>query len=150
MPLGVVITKYTPWIFFVLGIFLYIFPVHERFWHCAIIVSVFVFICLCLLQMCLHWFVCVFFTVCSLVALHLGNFVLCLSCEQYILPPRCCFICLWIHMFVHIIQFFTGGFSYFIQYNTWLEYILGVLLCIFPDFLLHCFHPCLPALTIVD
>ena len=58
------------------GILLYISPAHGLLHHCAIVTSVVVLIYLWMLYLWLLRHVCVLHTMCSLVALHLGNIVM--------------------------------------------------------------------------
>ena len=52
----------------ILGIFFHISPVHGLFYHCIIVIHVFILTNVCVIH-----------TLCSAVALHLGNFVMYIS-----------------------------------------------------------------------
>ena len=43
-------TKWTTWVCFILRIFLYISPVHRLLYHCIVVISKFLLICLCILH----------------------------------------------------------------------------------------------------
>ena len=77
---------------FCIGAFIYIYSVHEWFYHSAIIISVFLLVGLFLIYLCMHWYVCVFFKIYSLIPINIRNLVLYLSCDWVILPPCCCYI----------------------------------------------------------
>ena len=131
--------------FFCLGTYIYIYPVHEWFWHCKIIISVFV-----LLYMCMHWYVCVCFSVYSFVALFLDNFVMYLYSARVVLPLRHPCICVCINIFMNNISEFAE-ICMFTLYNIILgwnpSWETG---CIFSDLLCHCCNPQWPAFIVVD
>ena len=91
------------WIFYI-----YIFPVHEQFCHCSIIISAFVLICWCIEYMFLHWYFCVFYTIYSLGVLYFGVFVVYLSCSFVIIPLLWCYIWICMNMFFYFISIFTS------------------------------------------
>ena len=142
-------TQYTPWVCFVLVDLLYIFPVREWFCHSTIIISVFVLIYLRLLYLCLHWYVCVFCKIYSLVSPHLGNFVLYISCECVIIIPRYCkflfeLICLCI--LYQCLQWYVYV-SYTIYSFVGIHIVKPVLYISW--LLFHCLYPRRPEFTIV-
>ena len=77
-----------------------------------------------------------------MVVINIGSFVLYLSCEWVIIPPCCCYIWVWINMFVNIISMFTTIFL-----CTLHDLIIsstpywGNLLLKCTDLLFHCCHP---------
>ena len=73
---------YNPYWYFVL----YIYPVHGLFLHCVILTSVLVLIFLCMLYLWSLWYVCVLHTIFSLVALHLGDISMHISCILIVMP----------------------------------------------------------------
>ena len=68
--------------------FFYIYPVHRLLYHCIIVISLFLLICLCILHLCLQKYVCVLNMIYSLIVLHLGNFFIYISCVSFT-PPLC-------------------------------------------------------------
>ena len=68
--------------------------------------------------------------------LHTDNFVLYLSCTWVILPMCCCFICVCINMFVHIISMFKVVYlhtlNYLLLYTNWLYLLMRLYLYISP------------------
>ena len=65
--------------------FLYIFPVYELFFHWYTIIYDLLLILLYTVYLCLNLYVCVFYTIYSLVVLNIGNFVLYLPYEQVVI-----------------------------------------------------------------
>ena len=67
---------------------------------------------------------------------HTYIFVIYLSCTWVILPLCCCFICVCINMFVHIISMFKVLYlhtlKYLLQYTNWLYLILRLYLYLSP------------------
>ena len=64
------------WLYFVLGVLIYISPLHGSFHHCAIVTYVFLFICLWILYLFLLWYVCLLHRIYSLVVIHIGKLVM--------------------------------------------------------------------------
>ena len=71
-------TIYTPWVYFVLVVFLYISPVHDLICHCIIVISVF-FIFFFILYLCLQQYFFVPYTTYYLVVLNIGKIVIYIS-----------------------------------------------------------------------
>ena len=73
------------------GIYIHIFcawVILSQCYHyiCVLLVGLF------LIYLCMHWYVCVFFKIYSLIPINIRNLVLYLSCDWVILPPCCCYI----------------------------------------------------------
>ena len=66
----------TGWLYFILGIFFYISPVHGLLHHYTILTSDFVLIFLWILYLCLLWYVCVPHNIYSLVVVQFGSLVM--------------------------------------------------------------------------
>ena len=144
-------TQYNLWVYFFLVGLLHIFPLHEWFFNCTIIIAVFILICLWIVYLCLHWNVCVFHTIYSLVVLHSDNLVLYLSCVWVILPLCCCYIHVCINMFMYIISMIKVKCLRTLH-NLLLCYYLywGSLSCMFNYLFCHCWHTNWPEFIIVD
>ena len=116
-------TLCAPGVCFVLEILLYIFPVQEWFFHYTWIISAFVFICLCIIKLCLNWY-----------------FV-------YVIQPNC-----WLYFILGIFTYISpicGVLSHFVVVTfefkvicLWMLYLrllqyVGVLHKIYPLVVLH-------------
>ena len=68
------------WLYFILVILKYVFPMYGLFFHFIVIKFTFSLICLWMVYLSLLWYVCVIHTIWYLLVLHLGNFVMNISC----------------------------------------------------------------------
>ena len=78
--------QYNCWLYFILGILSHVSTMYGLFFNCIFVKFTFVLICLWMLYIWLLWYVCVLHTICSLVALHLGNLVMHISCILFVVP----------------------------------------------------------------
>ena len=136
---------------FCLGVLLYIFPVHEWLCHCAIIVSAFVLICLCIVYMSLYLYLWVLYTIYSLVLLHIRNLVLSLSCARVVLSMHHCYILVFTDIFVHIIYICLKKYVW-VLYTIYALVVLhtgNIFIYISFIWLIPplCHHTCQPSLT---
>ena len=68
------------------GILFYISPVYGLFHHCVIVTYVFALIFLWMIYLRKLQYFCVLHRICSLVALHIGNLVMYISCILFVVP----------------------------------------------------------------
>ena len=73
-------TQYNPWVYFPLESLFYISTMNDSFCFSVNVLSMFVFICLCILYQCLQWYFCMIYMIYSLVVLHLGILVIYIYC----------------------------------------------------------------------
>ena len=74
------------WLYFILVILSYISPMYGLLYSCFVIASAFVLIYLWRLYLCLPRYICEFYSIYSLIVIHLGELILNISCIWFIMP----------------------------------------------------------------
>ena len=72
--------QFNCWLYLILGIFSYIYPIYGLFFHCIIITFKIVLICFWMLYLCLLLYVGVLHTLLSLVVINIGKLLIHISC----------------------------------------------------------------------
>ena len=79
---------YNSWLYLVLRSLFYISSVNGLFYHWDVIIFAFVLLCLYILHICLQWYVCVLYSIYSLVVPNLGKIVIYIYYIWFISPLR--------------------------------------------------------------
>ena len=114
----------THWLHLILGILFYIYPVIRLFYQWIFVTFLFEFICLCILYQCLQQYVCILYTIYSLVGLHIGNLVLYTS---LFIMPLLSYSLTCIHNSVLTPPCLNLSFSCHMHWNTYIHsYFLNI------------------------
>ena len=78
------LVQYNCWLYFILGVCSYVSHMYGLFFHCIFVKFTLVLICFWMLYLWLFWYVCVLRMTCSLVALHIGDLFMHVSCILFV------------------------------------------------------------------